>query len=130
MTGSLLFRLTHGPGISDPLRRCAARRRWLILPGPLFRAGEEFPPASPEAKPLPRRETVCRKLQGWYSDEDVWPKDRSLKVFKQWFDVEHFELVEDVGRGPIENDEGPEKRHRFSTASPPRRTPTSKKPRG
>jgi hypothetical protein len=43
--------------------------------------------------------------------------DRSLKVFKQWFDVEHYDLVEDVGRGPIENDEGPEERAGFR--SPP-----------
>jgi hypothetical protein len=46
----------------------------------------------------------CNELAGWYTDEEIWPKDRSLKMFKQWFDVEHFDLVEDVGRGPIEND--------------------------
>ena len=46
----------------------------------------------------------CNELAGWYTDEEMWPKDRSLKMFKQWFDVEHFDVVEDVGRGPIEND--------------------------
>ena len=46
----------------------------------------------------------CNELVGWYRDEEMWPKERSLKMFKQWFDVEHFDLVEDVGRGPIEND--------------------------
>ena len=52
-------------------------------------------------------EIFCRELDGWCTDEDVWPTDRSLKVFKQWFDVQRYEIVEDVGRGPIENDEGP-----------------------
>jgi hypothetical protein len=74
-------------------------------------------------------EIFCRELEGWYTDVDVWPKDRSLKVFKQWFDVQHYEVVEDVGRGPIENDEGPEERHRFGPAPPPHRPPPRKKPR-
>jgi len=26
-------------------------------------------------------------------------------MFKHWFDVEHFDVVEDVGRDPIEKDE-------------------------
>jgi hypothetical protein len=47
----------------------------------------------------------CRELEGWYTLESLWPQDRSLRVFKQWFEIEHFDLIEDVGRGPIENDE-------------------------
>jgi len=47
----------------------------------------------------------CRELQGWYTLESLWPRDRSLRVFKQWFEIEHFDLIEDVCRGPIENDE-------------------------
>lgn len=50
-------------------------------------------------------EIFCRELSGWYADEETWPQDRSLEVFRQWFDVEHFDLVEDVAAGPIENDE-------------------------
>jgi hypothetical protein len=82
-----------------------------------------------DAEKVPGRvceEIFCQELEGWYTDVDVWPKDRSLKVFKQWFDVQHHEVVEDVGRGPIENDEGPDERHRFSS---PRRPPSKKKPR-
>jgi hypothetical protein len=71
----------------------------------------------------------CRELEGWYTDVEVWPKDRSLKVFKQWFDVQHHEIVEDVGRGPIENDEGPDEKRRLSAPPPPRRPPPKKKPR-
>jgi hypothetical protein len=74
-------------------------------------------------------EIFCRELEGWYTDVEVWPKDRSLKVFEQWFDVQHHEVVEDVGRCPIENDEGPDEKHRFSPPPPPRRPPSKKKPR-
>jgi hypothetical protein len=49
-------------------------------------------------------EFFCRELEGWYTDVDVWPNDRSLKVFKQWFDIEHIELIEDIGRGLVEDD--------------------------
>jgi hypothetical protein len=73
-------------------------------------------------------EIFCRELEGWYTDVEVWPKDRSLKIFKQWFDVQHHEVVEDVGRGPIENDEGPDEKHRFSSPPPPRRPTPVKKP--
>jgi hypothetical protein len=74
-------------------------------------------------------EIFCRELEGWYTDIEVWPKDRSLKVFKQWFDVHYYEVVEDVGRCPIENDEGPEERHRFSPVPSPRRPLRKRKPR-
>lgn len=50
-------------------------------------------------------EIFCRELAGWYTDEDTWPEDRGFRVFKHWFDVEHFDVVEDVGRGPVENDD-------------------------
>jgi hypothetical protein len=72
-------------------------------------------------------EIFCRELEGWYTDVDMWPKDRSLKVFKQWFDVQHHAVVEDVGWDPIENDEEPDEKHRFSPPSPPRRPPRKKK---
>jgi len=81
-------------------------------------------------------EIFCRELEGWFTDEECWPQDRTFKKFKEWFEVEHLEVVEDVGRGPIENDEDPEKRHRFDPEPPRRRPPPppmkrpKKKPRG
>ena len=77
-------------------------------------------------------EIFCRELEGWCTDADLWPEDRSLKVFRQWFDVRHHDVVEDVGRGPVENDEGPDERHRFRRPPPPpqpRRRPPNKRPR-
>jgi hypothetical protein len=50
-------------------------------------------------------EIFCRELEGWCTDESAWPQDRSLKVFRRWFDIQHHAIVQDVGRGPIEDDE-------------------------
>jgi hypothetical protein len=78
-------------------------------------------------------EIFCRELEAWFTDEECWPRDRGLRRFKEWFEIEHLELVEDVGRGPIENDEGPFERHRFDPEPPPKRRPPpppkKKKPR-
>jgi len=49
-------------------------------------------------------EIFCRELYGWYTDERIWPQDRSWRVFKAWFDIEHFDLIEDVGAGPLEDE--------------------------
>ena len=77
-------------------------------------------------------EIFCRELEAWFADEECWPRDRSLGRFKEWFDVEPLAVVEDVGRGPIENDESPEAKHRFDPKPPPRRKapppPRKKKP--
>ncbi len=45
------------------------------------------------------------ELEGWYTDPALWPKNRSLKVFNQWFDVEcHTVLIDMVG-GSIDDDD-------------------------
>jgi hypothetical protein len=38
------------------------------------------------------------ELEGWYTDPDLWPKDRTFKMFKEWFEIEcHTVLVDTVG---------------------------------
>lgn len=44
-------------------------------------------------------------LVGWYRDETTWPKDRSAKIFDQWFDVEISTAITDFGDDEIERDE-------------------------
>ena len=45
------------------------------------------------------------ELEGWYTDEALWPEQRTLKKFHQWFDVEcHTVLLDTVG-DPIVDDE-------------------------
>ena len=36
------------------------------------------------------------QLSGWWLDEKDWPKDRTFKMFKEWFDVEFHSVVEDL----------------------------------
>ena len=42
------------------------------------------------------REIFDAALFGWVMDQELWPKKRDLKMFKQWFDVEFHSLVFDL----------------------------------
>ena len=36
------------------------------------------------------------ELNGWITDESVWPKARDLKTFKEWFHVDFHSMVIDL----------------------------------
>lgn len=36
------------------------------------------------------------ELYSWYTDQDVWPHQRNLKMFLEWFEVEFHSLVFDL----------------------------------
>jgi hypothetical protein len=42
------------------------------------------------------------ELSSWYIDPDVWPPQRDLKMFLEWFDIEFHSLVFDLLNEPIE----------------------------
>lgn len=44
-------------------------------------------------------------LESWMADPDVWPKKRTYKMFKKWFDVICSDMTWDYGGGDIEHDE-------------------------
>lgn len=44
-------------------------------------------------------------LQGWYTDESWWPNNRTLKMFKEWFDVQYHSMVWDLSNEPIEHED-------------------------
>jgi hypothetical protein len=45
------------------------------------------------------------ELEGWYTDESLWPKKRDKKTFKEWFTVEcHSEIIDTI-QDPLEDDE-------------------------
>ncbi len=73
-------------------------------------------------------EIFCRELEARFPDDECSRRDRSLRGFKKWFDIQHMELVEDVGRGPSENDGGTYEKHRFDPEPPPKRRPPSPPP--
>ena len=35
-------------------------------------------------------------LFDWYTEESWWPKQRSLKLFKEWFDIQYSSMVWDL----------------------------------
>ena len=38
------------------------------------------------------------ELEGWYTDERLWPKERTLELFYEWFDIEcHTVLIDTIG---------------------------------
>lgn len=43
------------------------------------------------------------ELSSWYEDRARWPKDRSLRTFWDWFDVEVHSLVIDTQEDPLMN---------------------------
>jgi hypothetical protein len=36
------------------------------------------------------------ELAGWYTDESVWPRDRSFDAFCRWFECEHHSMLMDL----------------------------------
>jgi len=44
------------------------------------------------------------QLNSWYMDEDLWPKNRTLKMFKEWFEYSLCTMVWDTETKPIEKD--------------------------
>ncbi len=40
-------------------------------------------------------------LESWILDESEWPQKRSLKMFREWFDVEYKSVVWDMGTEPL-----------------------------
>lgn len=47
----------------------------------------------------------ANELAGWYTDESMWPKNRTLELFREWVDVEYHGAVFDVVDGPLIDDE-------------------------
>ena len=45
------------------------------------------------------------ELMAWWMDKDAWPKNRSFKEFKRFFNIQFASVVPDMGKGPILRDE-------------------------
>ncbi len=35
-------------------------------------------------------------LEGWVRDEAFWPKDRTLEMFQEWFEIQMCSIVQDL----------------------------------
>jgi hypothetical protein len=45
------------------------------------------------------------ELEGWYTDEEMWPGELTLELFLKWFDAEFHGVILDTVRGVIVDDE-------------------------
>jgi hypothetical protein len=45
------------------------------------------------------------QLNGWWTEQNDWPKKRDLATFKKWFEVEFHSVVLDLVDGPLQDDE-------------------------
>ncbi|HBI13913.1 MAG TPA: hypothetical protein DDY20_00030 [Desulfobulbaceae bacterium] len=45
------------------------------------------------------------ELEGWSMDESLWPQNRDIDLFNQWFTVECHTVLLDTGIEPIFDDE-------------------------
>ena len=41
------------------------------------------------------------ELEGWWTDETDWPSDRTVDMFKQWFDLTFHSMIEDLVDAPL-----------------------------
>lgn len=44
------------------------------------------------------------ELNGWYTDESLWPADRSWSAFRGWCDLEFVDLAWDLVDAPLSSD--------------------------
>lgn len=52
------------------------------------------------------RQVFEAELDGWYTDPDLWPPNRTFELFQQWFDIEcHTVLIDTVGGSIVDDDE-------------------------
>ena len=45
------------------------------------------------------------ELFGWHTDAETWPQERTLEMFKKWFNVELHPVVEDLCAYELVNEE-------------------------
>lgn len=45
------------------------------------------------------------ELDGWYTDPALWPQNRTLNLFLEWFDVEYHSVIVDTVGAELRDDE-------------------------
>jgi len=49
-------------------------------------------------------DVFVNELNDWSSDKSTWPKNRTYKMFTDWFDVEIHSMVLDLEESPVTKD--------------------------
>lgn len=42
------------------------------------------------------------ELNEWYTDPQIWPADRNLEIFKEWFELSYCDIVWDLGKRDLQ----------------------------
>ena len=51
------------------------------------------------------KQIIESELEGWYTDDSLWPKNRNRKLFDEWFNVEcHSVILDTVGTKIIDDE--------------------------
>lgn len=50
-------------------------------------------------------ELFLQFVSGWYLDMDLWPQKRTLKMFREWFEVQYHSMVWDLADEPLTHEE-------------------------
>jgi len=45
------------------------------------------------------------QLNDWYTEELLWPQKRSLKMFKEWFDIRYHPMLWDMTQEAIQHED-------------------------
>lgn len=45
------------------------------------------------------------ELGKWVIDDQLWPKKRTLTLFREWFDIEYHSMVWDLGSEPLSTED-------------------------
>lgn len=53
-------------------------------------------------------EIFARELESWSLDEASWPSPRTFTLFREWFEIHFYDLIEDLCDGDLEHEEGDE----------------------
>lgn len=77
-------------------RRQVAERSVYLIPAC------HFPEETEEVVEDLFEEIFRRELRSWQPDEKHWPDTADFALFTRWFTVEAFPVVEDVGRGNVQ----------------------------
>ena len=45
------------------------------------------------------------ELDSWMTDPGVWPKKRTFKLFKEWFDIQVSDMIFDLAKDDVTTEE-------------------------
>lgn len=88
-------------GLTDQLiatRKDTADRAVYLIPAC------QFPEEIEEVVEDLFEEIFRRELLAWQPDQACWPDTSDFSLFTRWFTVEGLAMVEDVGRGDVEEE--------------------------